>query len=61
MLDLPAPGDECVVVAWPIGADGRRLFAGTALYRGDRLLALARAVWFPVADTVRDRPVPSRG
>jgi hypothetical protein len=61
VLELPVLGDECVVVAWPIGADERRLFAGTALYRGDRLLALARAVWFPVPDAVRDRSVPSRG
>ena len=48
-----------VVVAWPLGADERRLHAGTALYHGDRLLALARAVWFPVPDAVRDPAQPS--
>jgi len=54
ILELPAPGDECVVVAWPLGGDGRRLFAGTALFRDGRPLALARAVWFPVGDDARD-------
>jgi hypothetical protein len=61
VLELPVPGDECVVVAWPLGADERRLHAGTALFRGDRVLAVARAVWFPMPDAVRDPPVPSRG
>jgi hypothetical protein len=43
---LPHPGERCVVMAWPLGADGRKLFAGTALYGADeRLLGSARAVW----------------
>lgn len=46
--EVPRGGDECVVVGWPLGADGRKLFAGTAVFRGGELLALARAVWFPV-------------
>ena len=54
VLEHPAIGAECVVVGWPLGADERRLFAGTALWEGDRLLALARAVWFPVDPAVRD-------
>lgn len=54
VLEEPAPGDECVVVAWPLGGDEHRLHAGTALFRGDRPLALARAVWFPVGDDARD-------
>ncbi len=43
---LPEEGEHCVVVGWPLGEDGRKLFAGTALdgERGD-LLALARQVW----------------
>ena len=43
---LPQEGEHCVVVGWPLGEDGRKLFAGTALYgaRGD-VLALARQVW----------------
>ena len=51
----PEAGDECVVVGWPLDiAKGRRLHAGTALYRGGTLLALGRAVWFTMDDAVRD-------
>jgi hypothetical protein len=46
--EVPRDGDECVVVGWPLGAEGRKLFAGTAVFRDRELLALARAVWFPV-------------
>ena len=28
---LPEEGERCVVVAWPLGEDGRKLYAGTAL------------------------------
>lgn len=52
--DVPREGDECVVVGWPLGADGRKLYAGTALFRGDELLAVARAVWFEVPLERRD-------
>ncbi len=55
----PAAGDECVVVGWPIGGEGRRLFAGTAVFRGEEPLAWARAVWVRVGDEFRDA-VPSR-
>lgn len=42
----PDVGESCVVVAWPLGEDGRKLFAGTALFAEDgELLALARQVW----------------
>jgi hypothetical protein len=43
---LPEEGERCVVVGWPLGEDGRKLFAGTALYgaSGD-ILAVARQVW----------------
>ncbi|MDJ0850600.1 MAG: hypothetical protein QNK04_19680 [Myxococcota bacterium] len=45
----PRPGDTCVVAAWPLGADGRKRFTGTALYdRAGTLMAQARAVWFSV-------------
>ena len=54
VLEPPAPGDECVVVGWPLGGDGRRFHAGTALFRDDRPLAVARAVWFMVGDDARD-------
>jgi hypothetical protein len=43
--DVPEPGERCVVVAWPIGRDGRKGLAGTALYRGNDLLARARQTW----------------
>lgn len=43
---LPEDGERCVVVGWPLGEDGRKLFAGTALYgaSGD-VVAVARQVW----------------
>ena len=38
--------EQCVVTAWPLGEDGRKLFAGTALFAEDgELLALAEQVW----------------
>jgi len=45
----PKPGDRCVVVAWPTGRDGRKVFASSALLgpNGD-VLAAARATWFIV-------------
>ena len=43
---IPEAGEHCVVVAWPLGDDGRKAFAGTALYgEGGRLLGVARATW----------------
>jgi hypothetical protein len=43
---VPEAGEQCVVVSWPVGEDGRKLFAGTALFAEDgELLALARQVW----------------
>lgn len=52
--EAPAAGDECVVVGWPLGGEGRRQHAGTALFRGPELLAIARAVWFEVGSDARD-------
>jgi hypothetical protein len=43
---LPKAGEPCVVVAWPLGDEGRKAYAGTALYgEGGRLLGVARATW----------------
>ena len=43
---VPDVGATCVVAAWPLGEDGRKLEAGTALYSEDgELLALARQTW----------------
>jgi hypothetical protein len=43
---LPRVGEPHVVVGWPLGEDGRKLYAGTALFdAAGKLLALARATW----------------
>jgi hypothetical protein len=46
VLRVPSAGEECVVLAWPEGEDGRKLYAGTALLGADgELVAHARQVW----------------
>jgi hypothetical protein len=51
---LPTAGDEYQVIAWPIGRDGRKLTAGSALLGPDGdVLAVAETVWLTVP-----RPVP---
>jgi hypothetical protein len=46
----PAPGERCVIVAWPTGRDGRKLFAGSALMSADgAILAVAQATWILVS------------
>jgi hypothetical protein len=43
---VPSANEQCAVTSWPLGADGRKLFAGTALFAEDgELLALAKQVW----------------
>jgi hypothetical protein len=43
---LPEEGERCVVIAWPLGEDGRKLYAGTALLSEDgEPLAVARQTW----------------
>ena len=52
---LPAPGGQCLVIAWPAGHDGRKLLAGSALLGPTgEVLAVATAVWLTVP-----RPVPA--
>lgn len=42
-------GERCVVVGWPLGTEGRKRFAGSAVYNArSELVAQARAVWFEV-------------
>jgi hypothetical protein len=42
-------GEECVVVAWPLEIQGRKRFAGTAIFTADgRPIAFARAIWIEV-------------
>lgn len=43
---LPHPGERCVVMGWPLGEEGRKLYAGTAVFGEDnRLIGAARATW----------------
>ena len=43
------PEEPCVVLGWPLGVEGRKRLAGTALYAANgRLVALARATWIEV-------------
>jgi hypothetical protein len=43
---LPHPGERCVVMGWPVGEEGRKRYAGTALFgEDDRLLGCASATW----------------
>ncbi len=45
----PKPGERCVVVAWPTGREGRKLFAGSALLGADgEVLAFAQTTWLSV-------------
>lgn len=55
---LPHPGERCVVIGWPLGEEGRKLYAGTALFGEDgRLLGSARATWIvPLGLTVPPGP-----
>jgi hypothetical protein len=42
----PEPGEALTVLAWPLGADGRKHHAASAIYRASgELAALARATW----------------
>ena len=46
VLRAPHVGEPCAVASWPLGEDGRKLYAGTALFaEGGELLALAKQVW----------------
>ncbi len=50
----PQPGDPCMIVAWPTGRDGRKLFASSALLSSDgELLAAAQATWILVDPQVQ--------
>jgi hypothetical protein len=55
VMARPTVGDECQVIAWPLGQqNGRKLTAGSALVGpGGEVLAVATAVWLTVP-----RPAP---
>ncbi len=49
----PMAGDQCRVIAWPGGCDGRKLTAGSALLGpGGQVLAAARTVWLMVPRSI---------
>jgi hypothetical protein len=53
LVRLPEVGERCAVAAWPLGEDGRKRYAGTALFSasGD-LLAESRQTWIePLSDS----------
>ena len=51
--ELPEPGEKLTIVGWDLGgAEGRRSYAGTAMYREGRPLAWGRATWFSLEDQV---------
>ncbi len=46
VLRVPEVGDRCAIAAWPLGEDGRKLYAGTALFDADgEALACSRQTW----------------
>ena len=46
VLDRPKVGERCAVVGWRIGAEGRKLYSGTALYtESGRLCAIGHCTW----------------
>ena len=45
-----ALGETCVVASWPIAVEGRKRFAGTALYNASGMpVGVARATWIDIA------------
>jgi hypothetical protein len=42
--------ERCVVIGWPLGEDGRKMYSGTALFSEEgKLRAFARATWVRLA------------
>ena len=49
IIGKPLPGQNCVTIGWETEAQGRKRFAGTALFTSDgELLAKAKAVWIEI-------------
>lgn len=61
VVELPRPGEACVVTARARGSQGRKHFSTTALYgEGGRLLGTAEATWIAVDPTaVRPAETPA--
>jgi hypothetical protein len=50
-----AAGERCVVIGWQIGVDGRKHFAGTALFNAaGECCAYAKAIWVGRRDSGRE-------
>jgi hypothetical protein len=46
VLATPAAGEQCVATGWRIAQEGRKMFAGSAVFGGSgELLGLGRATW----------------
>ncbi len=54
LSELPKPGAECLVIAWPGERRNRKITAGSALLGpGDEVLAIASAIWITVPRSVQ--------
>jgi hypothetical protein len=45
VVRVPEPGEHCIVLGWPLGSQGRRHLAGTAVFADRELVGVASAVW----------------
>ena len=46
VIEPPRVGERCAVVGWSLGAEGRKLYSGTALYtESGRLCAIGTCTW----------------
>lgn len=51
------PGDKCVAMGWPLQVDGRKRFAGSAVFSEQgKLIAVARAIWIEVPAAAFKKP-----
>lgn len=42
-------GEQCIVIGWPLGQDGRKYYSGTAIYNeAGQVSAAAKAIWFTI-------------
>jgi hypothetical protein len=48
LVRRPPIATSLVALSWPLGLEGRKLFAASALYDGDEVVAVARATWISV-------------
>jgi hypothetical protein len=59
-IDLPLiVGEPCVIIAWPVAIDGKKLFAGTAIFNAQGLKVghvLATWIGLPSQDGLRFSP-----